>query len=343
MAATKEHLENLIKEGGTSDEDKADFEAAFSDEDTGSATSAVKQTVANIDQPAGDDSTKASSTEQPAAGDKSAAADTSQAGKQEPDRIAAMEERMNKWMRDVGGVVGNVKDQLNRMSNAARTTATAAGAASPTKEQVEAAANDAQAWNELKEKYPEWGDAIEQQMNVVEQRVLGKVPKVDVDAIRNDILKSANESSQLTAQQIEERLPLYIKHPTWKKDINSQEFMDFALTGGPTKEEYAEYKQLETSNAAKAAELVNEFIRKHPQWWSDKGSKFFEGSIDDSISLLDSFQAAKAAANQVPADKSRQAAANKARLEQAVTPTTGATRVKQTKSDNQEFEEAFSS
>lgn len=337
MAATKEHLENLIKEGGPSEEDNAAFEAAFGDEHAEPSTEAIKQTVVDTE-------------EEPAPADKSTVADkapaadaTAQPAKQEPDRIAAMEERMNKWMRDNGGVIGNVKDQIERMSRSAKASASAQGASSPTKEQVEAAAKDAQAWDKLKKEYPEWGGAIESQMGVMEQRILQKVPRVDADAIKNDAVKGASESAQSAVGQLKAALPLYIKHPDWEETINKPEFLTHALTGGPTAEEYMQYKQLESSEPAKAGEALNELIRKHPNWWSEKGSKLFSDSITDAIALMDSFtEAAKAAANPAPADKSRQQA-NKARLESAVTPTSGATRVKQTKSDHQEFEEAFGS
>lgn len=321
----------------TPEEEQAAFEAAYNDEDSGSS--------AVVDAPAVIDAPNSGKTDDPLADDAGKAVDAPAAAAApakaaEPDRFDAMEKRMQTWMREMGGTIGGMKDQMNRMSNAARATANAQGAAAPTKEQIEAATKSGEKWDALKGQFPEWGEAIDGQFSLFEQRIMSKIPQVDANSIRNDAVKASSEAAQLSTQELKQALPLYVKHPEWETTINTPEFMDWVLTDGPTKEEYAAYKQLEKTDPAKAGAAVNELIRKHPNWWSDKGSKLFEGSIKDSISLLDSYsEAAKAAANPEPADKGRQS--RTARLEDAVTPTQGATRGKQVKSDQQEFEEAY--
>lgn len=318
------------------EEEQAAFEAAYTGEDSGSSA-VVEPTPAKDDQ---DDGANAVAK----AAEAAVKPDVPPAGAKpvEPDRFDAFEKRVQGWMREQGGVIGGLKDQMNRMSNAARTTAAAQGAASPTKEQIEAATQDSENWEKLKTDYPEWATAFEGQLSIAEKRILGKIPKIDADAIRSDAVKASSESARSQVSQFKETIPLYVKHPEWETTINTPEFHEWVLSGGPSVQEYAAYKQLEATEPAKAGAAVNELIRKYPNWWSDKGSKLFDGSIKDSISLLDTYtEAAKAAATDTPADKGRQA--NKARLESAITPTNGATRVKQVKSEQQEFEEAYHS
>lgn len=260
------------------------------------------------------------------------------------DRLQALD-TMSTRMRNVEGHIGGLNGTLQQLAKAGKTAATDKGAASPTDAQVEAAINDDEQFAELKKQYPEWAVGIEKQMSVIvaraEKEILKKVQPIDADAMRNDARKVAAQ----TSQSLEEVIPLYVKHPAWKKDINSPEFMEFALTGGPTKEEFAEFKQLESSNAAKAAERVNEFIRKYPNWWSDKGSRFIEGDVDESISLLDAYaehRAAKAASTDTPAEKSRREEKNQQRLKAATVPK-GSQRppTPGVISDNEAFERGF--
>lgn len=256
--------------------------------------------------------------------------DVSPAIKKAFDDLSTKIGNVEHMTKSSAGRVGALQSALDE----ARKVTHKQGAASPSDEQVQAAAADSEGWNKLRDQYPEWVSSFEKQMNLVEQRILQKVPKVDADAIRNDAQKG---------MVTEEVIPIYVKHPTWKKEINSDGFKEFALAGGPSKEEYAEYKQLETSGGAKATERVNEFIRKYPQWWAEKGHAFFEGSVDDSIALLDSytdFKAAKAAEQDPPADKGRQE--KQQRLAAAVAPTKGAHKPKPTvKTEHDEFLEEF--
>jgi hypothetical protein len=317
--------------------EQAAFEAAYAGEDTGSGAVVEQTKVEPTEKEAPATGAQAANATEHASESSAAAPAVKQS---EPDRFDAIEKRMQAWMREQGGVIGGMKDQVARMSNAARTTAAAQGAAAPSKEQIEAATKNSEKWTDLKEKYPEWAEAFEGQISITEQRILGKIPKIDPDAIRNDAVKASSESARTEVSQFKAVIPLYVKYPEWETTINTPEFMNHALSGGPSAEEYAAYKQLEQSQPAKAGETLNELIRRFPNWWSEKGSKIFSPSATDAISLLDSFnEAAQAAANEQPADKGRQA--NKARLESAIAPTNGATRVKQVKSDQQEFEEAF--
>ncbi len=225
-------------------------------------------------------------------------------------------------LRNVEGHIGGLNSTVKQITTAAKAAATDKGAASPSEAQIAKAIDDDAEFARLTEEYPEWGNAINKQMAVMEKRIMQKVPQVNVDAIRKDILKDSPGSDQVLSQ-VEEVIPLYVKHPTWKKDIKSPEFHEWGLTGGPSVKDYNEFLNLGKTEPVKAKEMLNDFIRQFPNWWSEKGSKLESSSTDDAIALLDSYNEFKAAkaATPTPAEQSRRSKEkSQQRLSAATTP-----------------------
>lgn len=239
------------------------------------------------------------------------------------------------------GRVGALQSALDE----ARKTATNKGAPSPSTEQVQAAAANAEEWENLRQEYPEWVSGFEKQMTILEDRILKKVPNVDASAITKDVLDKSTEYARNIGAEVKKVIPLYVKHPEWEETVKTPAFTEWAYTNGPTESERKQKWALEASNPQKATEFVNELIRKYPQWWAERGSLLDSDYPTDAIQVMDKFsehqKAAQAADQDPPADEIRRQG-NKQRLQQAVPATTGAIKPKPaTKTEHDEFLEEF--
>lgn len=215
-------------------------------------------------------------------------------------------------LRNVEGHIGGLKGTLNQMTVAAKAAATDKGAASPTEGQIAAAVADDAAFAKLKAEYPEWGNAIDQQMTVVEKRILQKVQKVDVSGLKNELTQeSAKTAQQLRAEistEIKEEMRLERKYENWRDTVNSSEFTEWLKAQPPV------------------VQALTESARSQ-----------------DAISLLDSFtehQAAKAAIT-APAEKSRSKEKSQQRLSAATTPKGTAQPPQSGVSDEEAFNRGF--
>jgi hypothetical protein len=139
---------------------------------------------------------------------------------------------------------------------------------------------------------------------------------VDVEALKKDVSGSVSEQMQHFAEEAEERAFLRMRHPDWKKTVNTDEFRNWSLQGGPTPQLYAQYKLLEQSDPAKANAMVQAFQTHYPTWWKEKGSAMWASSAADAIKLLDGFSEHQKKAVSAAATRQR----NQARLERAVVP-----------------------
>ncbi len=331
-------------------QDHADFLAEFGSE------AAAPQPSAAAAKPEPEPKVTDGGSEGQAAGELAAAqaAPDSGATKTTEDPWKDVPPILKKTFDELNGKIGSIEHMtkssagrvgaLQSALDEARKSATKQGAASPTPEQVQAAAEDSAEWESLRKEYPEWVSGFEKQMAIVEQRILKKLPAVDTGAISTDVLNKSSEIARNVGTEVKRVIPLYVKHPDWEDTIKLPEFHEWALTGGPTKEEYGKKLHLDDTDAQKSSEYTNELIRKYPQWWSEKGALLESKATSDAIKLMDSFsehqKAAQAAEQDPPADQGRQG--NKERLEKAIAPTKGAIKPKPAaKTEHDEFLEEF--
>lgn len=213
-------------------------------------------------------------------------------------------------LRNIEGHIGGLTSQTKELRTAmmaAKAATTAAGKDSPTDSQVDAASGSHEKWDQMREDFPEWWEAMEQRLSTVKGS-----PVVDLDAVRNQVREEISSEMQVDF--------LDTHRPDWRETLNRSEFRDYVLDGGPTLERYQQMKTLETTDPAAAKAMEAEFAQAHPEWWESKGRAFFSPKAKDAVRLLDGFTATNkqdAPANQ-PA---RQDA--KTRLESAVSPTKG--------------------
>lgn len=130
----------------------------------------------------------------------------------------------------IGGLMTFTQDMKAAMAKA--TTATqATGAATPSKEQVEAAAKSDARWKQLAEDFPEWAEAVDERLKAVETN---KPAPVDTSALKTDVLgevdsRIAKARDEARTQARAEartlaRIDNAFPDTDWEADIKSEQF-----------------------------------------------------------------------------------------------------------------------
>lgn len=251
-----------------------------------------------------------------------------------PDVVKTSIQRLEQATSSIPTQIRKLQGQfgtLNRDIKIAQQTATEqtkeAGSKAPTQAEIDEATKTEAAWKALEEDYPDWASALGGQMKLLEKRLETKIPNVNLDEFGNRILDTVDQRMRQNNQMQREYGKIDFKHPDWENTINSEEYRDWLFQGGPTVDEFFSFKTLEDSDPAKANEVLNDIIRRHPTWWSDKGSKLFSDHAKEAIELLDAYTASKAgeepgSGNPPPADTSAnsRSARNSERLKRAAVP-----------------------
>lgn len=139
--------------------------------------------------------------------------------------------------------VGSIQNEASIVKKAADEVTQKASEA-PTPEQVADAEKNKEEWEELKEDYPEWANAIEVKLSAQRTEFQESLPKIETK-FNNDVAGLSTKIEELTAT-IEKNL-ISAQHPGWQDTINTQEYNTW-ITGQP-----AEMQALTTSNFAKDA------------------------------------------------------------------------------------------
>lgn len=203
-------------------------------------------------------------------------------------------------LSSVPGKVRNLEGRygtLNRDVRAAQQQATNdtndSGGKAPTQEEIDAAAKSSEQWDKLKDEYPEWTTAFDGKLSLLEKRLEGKIPAFNKDELGNEIRTTVKEDIQASNASIRELVKIDNRYPEWEDTINTPDYSKWLFEGGPTAEDFAQYKGLEQTDPGQANRALNEIIRLHPKWWSEKGSKIFSDRAKDAIALLDGYTSAQ--------------------------------------------------
>ncbi len=138
-------------------------------------------------------------------GDEPAAAD-------KPDEPA--DNPLAARVRSLEGKLGTVTDQLSR---ALSENQTLKDTATPTTEQVTEAAESSEKFDELAAEFPEWAEAMKEQITLVESRLMGKIPTAEaIDGAINEAYQATRALNKLD-----------IKHLDWEETVQSVDFKDW--------------------------------------------------------------------------------------------------------------------
>lgn len=222
----------------------------------------------------------------------------------------SVREKLEHRLRNAEGHIGNLTSQLKTAKEAAKAQAvavTSAGGEAPTAAQIEQAVLSPEKLKALEEDYPDIAEPIKQLQAAVlrQQAELAKRPQFDGESMKTEITGSVEARIAAAESQVaaaEEFAYVRLKHPGWKKTVQTEEFRSWYEQQAP------EVKALASS-----------------------------ANGDDAVSMLDRFEDHRKKAR-AAAEK---AEANKQRLARAETPRGVPTPPATTPSETEAFERGF--
>lgn len=223
---------------------------------------------------------------------------------------ARLQERYDSQLRNLAGHIGGINSKLSNLMDA-RNTAQESGVEkadeAPTDRQIGEAFKSGEKLEALREDFPEWAEAIEESMNSVLSRV--KVPSSSGGEKSFEELRAELNSARQQIESFESTIPLYVRHPTWRQDVNEPGYRNWLAVQPP-----------------------------------ETQAKHFSDNVEDAIALLDQYKAFREQASEPNTPAENPGRQTNRRLESAVTPTDGRSVNRPgRKSEHEEFLEAFNS
>ena len=149
---------------------------------------------------------------------------------------------VKQWSGRVGAIQRELQLQRNAAEQAAKTVSEA-----PTKQQMAEAAQDDEAWSELKDEFPEWADALEKRTGKLEKKF-----SEQIESLRQQQPQAPDLSA--LRREYDQKL-LTIKHPSWKQIVASPEYNEW-LNKQP---QDVRQKALESTDALECIEVLDQF------------------------------------------------------------------------------------
>ena len=149
---------------------------------------------------------------------------------------------VKQWSGRVGAIQRELQLQRNAAEQAAKTVSEA-----PTKQQMAEAAQDDEAWSELKDEFPEWADALEKRTGKLEKKF-----SEQIESLRQQQPQAPDLSA--LRREYDQKL-LAVKHPSWKQVVTSPEYHEW-LNKQP---QDVRQKALESTDALECIEVLDQF------------------------------------------------------------------------------------
>ena len=149
---------------------------------------------------------------------------------------------VKQWSGRVGAIQRELQLQRNAAEQAAKTVSE-----SPTKQQMAEAAQDDEAWSELKDEFPEWADALEKRTGKLEKKF-----SEQIESLRQQQPQAPDLSA--LRREYDQKL-LTVKHPSWQQLVASPEYNEW-LNKQP---QDVRQKALESTDALECIEVLDQF------------------------------------------------------------------------------------
>lgn len=126
---------------------------------------------------------------------------------------------IDRRLKPLEGRVGAIQRDIQLQKNAAEQAAKQVSDA-PSKEQMAKAAKDEDEWNQLREEFPEWAEALEKKTTGLREEL-----KSEIDAIKSSAAPAGDIDSRLEKMRLDYEVKLLtIKHPDWRQKTASPEY-----------------------------------------------------------------------------------------------------------------------
>lgn len=151
------------------------------------------------------------------------------------------------------GRVGAIQRELQLQRNAAEQAAKAVSEA-PTKQQMAEAAQDDEAWSELKDEFPEWADALEKRTGKLEKKFSEQIESLRQQQPQAPDLSALHREYDQKIMAVKREL-LAVKYPDWIQVVTSPEYTEW-LNKQPGD---VQQKALESTDASECIKVLDQF------------------------------------------------------------------------------------
>jgi len=181
------------------------------------------------------------------------------------NQISAMSNKLNN-LDAIANRLKQAESRLGAMQNefyAAKKEAEqrkAEGIKAPSKEEMAAASGSKEAWEDLKEEFPEWADAFQYR---IDEAIAGIKPakqiQPEIEALKQTV-QSLNQRQAITPQALQKEL-LSFRYPGWERVIQSNDYKIWLQSQPDDIKQKALYGQ----TAQEAGVVLNAFHRYKQQ------------------------------------------------------------------------------
>jgi hypothetical protein len=149
-------------------------------------------------------------------------AGTAPALRKQLQMLAESQENIINRIKTTEGRVGSIQSELAKK---AASETRRGGEAAPTQRQIDGASRDSSKWDELRDDFPEWAEALEEKLGDIDRRF---APKTDVESLQASIQKQIEDR----INQERELIIVKSRHPRFEQVVKSPEF-NLWLDGKP--------------------------------------------------------------------------------------------------------------
>ena len=149
-------------------------------------------------------------------------AGTAPALRKQLQMLAEAQENIINRIKTTEGRVGSIQSELAKK---AASETRRGGDAAPTQRQIDGASGDSSKWDELRDDFPEWAEALEEKLGDIDRRF---APKTDVESLQASIQKQIEDR----INQERELIIVKSRHPRFEQVVKSPEF-NLWLDGKP--------------------------------------------------------------------------------------------------------------
>ena len=128
---------------------------------------------------------------------------------------ATLAERLKQAESRIGGITNELHNSKKALKEAEK---------APTQKEIDAAAEDEESWNELKEEFPVWADAIDHRLAAESAKFKGLQEKIE--SLK---MEYPTEEADKKLERMREELRVEIRHPGWEKTVASKEYGEWFM------------------------------------------------------------------------------------------------------------------
>lgn len=186
-------------------------------------------------------------------------------------------------IQSLEGFKGSIKQQINHGVKKAleEMNLSPGGGGAPSQEEIDAAMVDSDALNSLIEEYPSFAP-----MAKAIESMNARIDKLGSATPPQESQPASEPTDGPDFSQLDEF------HPGWRQTVDSDNFKDYVLEGGPIRSDYnevvADFRSGDPDRIAIAGALVEGWVTAMPEWWESTGKRLF-GGPDASKTLLDEY------------------------------------------------------